>query len=61
MELAKLLDKTVKDTVTGFTGKVTGYAVYTTGSSTVLVEGIDSTNRPIEWWFNVERVTEVGE
>lgn len=48
-------NKRVKDTVTGYVGTVTAYAVYANGEERILVESIDTTGRPIEWWLDVKR------
>lgn len=45
----------VKDDVTGYSGKVTAVAVYATGETRLLVENIDSTGRPVEWWLDATR------
>ena len=50
------LGKQVKDTLTGYSGKVTAVALYLTGETRLLVEGIDTTGRPIEWWLDEKRV-----
>lgn len=48
----------VMDTVTGYVGKVTAYAdYYGKREAQYLVEGIDSTGRPIEWWVPENRVS----
>ncbi len=47
------LNKKVKYTVNGYVGKVTAYSVYDDGRTLLLVEGIDTTGRPIEWWINI--------
>lgn len=46
----------VKDTVTGFVGIITARAEYSTGKILYLTEAIDSTGRPIEWWFEESRL-----
>ncbi|MBQ7563909.1 MAG: hypothetical protein IJT16_07965 [Lachnospiraceae bacterium] len=49
-----------KDKITGFIGTVTGKAEYYDGRRTqYLVEGIDSTGRPVEWWFDEDRLEDV--
>lgn len=53
------LNKTVRDAITGYTGTITAYAVYATGEERCLVEGIDTTGRPIEWWLDVKRIEDV--
>ena len=47
--------KQVEDIVTGYVGTVTGYAVYADGRELLLVESVDTTGRPIEWWHDVKR------
>ena len=51
------LGKKVKDTVTGFEGEVTAYVMYKTGADRVMVEGVNSTGRPVERWSDVIRNT----
>ena len=46
----------VKDVVTGFCGVVTAKCVYLHQEPRVLIEGIDNTGRPIEWWHDVSRL-----
>lgn len=48
----------VRDSVTGYVGTVTAKCDHF-GKRPVqyLVEGIDSTGRPIEWWCDVKRLT----
>ena len=47
----------VTDTVTGFCGKVTGCChYYGKRPDSYLVEGIDSTGRPIENWIDLTRL-----
>ena len=48
----ELLDEVV-DTITCFTGKVTGYAYQITG--------IDSTGRPMEYWISENLLKAKGE
>ena len=48
------LNKQVKYTITGFVGVVTAYAVYQNGRKMLLLEGIDTTGRPIEWWIDLQ-------
>lgn len=50
--MEKWLNKKVKYTVNGYVGTVTAYAVYNDGNEMLLVEGIDITGRPIEWWID---------
>lgn len=56
MEPNKLIGKHAKDTVTGFSGEITGYWISKTGSDRVLLEGIDTTGRPIDFWADLERI-----
>lgn len=52
----------VRDNVTGYSGKVTAIChYYHKRPDSVLVEGIDTTGRPIEWWTDVERIEILGE
>ena len=59
-DLKSYLGKMVMDIETGFEGKVTAYAEYTTGMKQLLVESIDRTGRPIECWIDINRIA-VGE
>lgn len=56
--MAIKLGSVVTDTTTGYTGVVTARAEYLHESPRVLVEAIDTTKRPIEWWI-VETRAEV--
>lgn len=49
------LHNKVKDELTGYSGTVTAVAVYATGETRLLVENVDSTGRPIEWWIDATR------
>jgi hypothetical protein len=51
----------VKDRETGYEGVVTARAEYLYDEPRVLVENIDSTGRPIEYWYLEERVYEISE
>lgn len=55
-EINNIINKRCKDELTGFEGTCTAYAVYLTGNDRVMLEGMDTTNRPIECWFDVDRV-----
>lgn len=57
----KLLKQKVKDNLTGYEGIVTGFAMYATQSAKILVEAVDSTGRPIEWWVDAERIELIKE
>lgn len=50
----------VRDKETGFDGVVTARAEYLYDGFRILVENIDTTGRPIEWWFNENRVEQIG-
>jgi UDP-glucose 6-dehydrogenase len=52
--MEKWLNKKVKHTTTGYVGVVTAFAVYNNGNEMVLVESIDTTGRPIEWWIHTQ-------
>ena len=49
----------VRDKETRFEGLVTARAEYLYGESQVMVEAVDSTGRPIEWWYKEDRVEEI--
>lgn len=49
------------DSVTGFEGIVAARAEYLHSTSRVMLESVDSTGRPIEWWYDEERVVELTE
>lgn len=51
----RIKDK-VKDKVTGYTGTITAKAEYLTGETRYLVENVDSTDRPIEFWYDESRL-----
>ena len=51
----------VKDIVTGFSGRVTAIALYLTGSTRYQIESLDGTGRPVEWWFDEERLRNIDE
>lgn len=46
----------VEDNVTTMTGVVTARVEYLTSENRYLVEGVDSTGRPIEWWIDENRL-----
>ncbi len=52
----ELIGKRARDTVTGFSGEITGYWICKTGSDRVLLEDVDNTGRPVEFWADLERV-----
>lgn len=54
--MRKYIGLIAEDQVTGFVGEVTAAAIYKTGSDRVMVESMDDTGRPIEWWFDVDRL-----
>lgn len=47
---------TVKDIITGFFGVITARADYMDNLVRYMVEWKDSTGRPVEWWFNEDRL-----
>ena len=49
------------DSTTTLKGKITGRAEYLHAPNGYLVEGIDSTGRPIAEWITEERLREVEE
>ena len=51
----------VRDKKTGFKGLVTARAEYLYDNPRVLVENIDTTGRPIEWWYDETRVEKIIE
>lgn len=46
----------VEDRVTHYRGKIAARAEYLYGPNTYLVEGLDTTNRPIEFWVTEDRL-----
>ena len=56
-----LLGKKVKSSITNLIGTVTCVAYYLTSNTKVLVECIDTTGRPIEWWADLERIEVIKE
>lgn len=58
MNEKELLGTIRRDTVTGFTGTVTAVYLPFTGSTRLILEGLDSTGRPVEHWYDVQRTTE---
>lgn len=58
--MRRWLNKKVKYTINGYVGVVTAYAEYANGQERLLVEGIDTTGRPIEWWIDT-RYAEIVE
>jgi heat shock protein HspQ len=51
----------VRDTITGYSGVVTGRAQYVSGVNRYQVEAVDSTGRPCEWWLDGERCEVVAQ
>ena len=45
-----------KDKVTGYSGRITARAEYVTGETRYLVENVDSTGRPTEFWYDESRL-----
>ena len=56
MEPKELIGKCAEDTISGFSGEITGYWISKTGSDRVLLEGLDTTGRPVEFWADLERI-----
>lgn len=56
MEAHEFIGKTGRDTVTGFQGLITGYWISQTGCDRLLLEGIDTTGRPVDFWADRERI-----
>ena len=52
------LNTKVKDMTTGYSGIVTARAEYITGETRYLVENVDSTGRPSEYWYDETRLVE---
>ena len=46
----------VEDLVTHYKGRITARAEYLYGPNTYLVEGVDTTGRPIEFWVPEDRL-----
>ena len=57
MEAENYLGKKYKDTVTNFVGTCTGYWIRANGTDRILLEDIDTTGRPIDFWVDVDRVS----
>lgn len=51
------LMETVVDEVTDYSGFVTARAEYVTGEKSYLVEAMDTTGNPTEFWCNENRLT----
>ena len=56
MEPKELIGKRAEDEINGFSGEITGYWISKTGSDRVLLEGLDNTGRPVEFWADLERI-----
>lgn len=53
------LDEQVEDTVTGFRGTITARAEYLNSPNQYLLENLDSTGRPIEYWVIESRIVSI--
>lgn len=53
------LGATVKDTVTGFEGLLTGRAEYLHNNTRLEITGVDGTGRPVEIWCAEASVEEI--
>ena len=51
-----LLGKTGINKANGYEGKITMYAENLIGEDMVMLEGLDTTGRPISEWVGIERV-----
>lgn len=49
-----------RDTLTGFEGTATGRTEYLYGCVRVLLEGAGSDRKPEDFWFDEQRLIEVG-
>lgn len=58
--MIKLNDK-VRDEITGYEGTVTALGKFVTGYKNALVESVDSTGRPTEFWYDVKRLEVIKE
>ncbi len=50
----------VRDDITGFKGPVTAKTEYLNREPCYLIESVDNTGRPIEWWIDENRLTIIG-
>ena len=50
----------VEETITGFTGRITAIAFYVDREPMYLIENIDTTNRPIDYWYGESRIELLG-
>lgn len=55
------LKERVSDSVTGYTGVITGRSESVSGEPIYRVDGMDNTGRPIWEWFDESRLERVGE
>ena len=53
--------KKYRDRITGFAGVCTGKVEYQSEEQRILLEGVDSTGRPVEQWVCLSRVESVEE
>lgn len=51
----------VRDKETKIEGIVTARAEYLYDEPRIMIEFVDTTGRPVEWWYNETRVEEVVE
>lgn len=51
-----MIGRIAMDTVTGYKGEITAHTTFKTGVDRVLIESIDNTGRPVEWWFDIDRI-----
>ena len=57
--MIKLGDK-VKDSITGFEGIAVAECEYLYGCKQFQIEGIDHDGQPKSWWFDFQRIEEIG-
>lgn len=51
-----VLGDTVRDKVTGFVGKAGAFCSYLHGKTRWMLEGMDASGRPVEWWYDWDRL-----
>ena len=54
------LKDNVYDSVTAFSGTITARSQFISGSNRYQLEANDNAGRPIEWWFDEERLVKVS-
>lgn len=51
-----LIGSKARDKVTGFTGQIVSYLISGFGNDLVSLEGCDTTGRPIQEWYDIDRI-----